>query len=525
MKVTCFLAFMIGSFLMGLTINTAYSQEAFTVRTIYIKPYDVNYPSPAKLKTISLMVNNVQEHYRNEMVRHGYGDKTFKTENGIHGLPEITVIKSNKPKSIYQKSTSGPAQQVVLEQVYKGKNNLYIIVVGGIDLVDGKHGGIAGIDINSTCAGCRGVAVLVDSPRSLTFSIMAHEVGHLFGLSHVSHAESQYLMGNRTDKFPLTYYEAHWLDMHPYFNNRGHILNDTTPFGIHVNEPKFIGKNWVFISANVESINGIHQAQLVVDSNFSVIAFDIINGRRESIEFLFKREDLPFGSGIWLHFIDSDGKLGRDYFHINLPDSEVNIQAVKEAESALQELGSGLTYLTLTSTHRNAKLPFNKSWQWGHHTDYVWEKTPEGRLTNKPAGAVPIEHYLSAYSRDWVYWFYSHANSFIMWQINDKNYDSFQTSLYLPNPCNGVASFEVTFYVDWVEAYKLEVTREDQNTHISFDIPQGTRFLILEVFELEDPGCDHYLLANTRLSDQNTFASPQRLQNQNMVTTWAGLKR
>ena len=75
----------------------------------------------------------------------------------------------------------------------------------------------------------------------------------------------------------------------------------------------------------------------------------------------------------------------------------------------------------------------------------------------------------------------------------------------MPNPCTHIAtpaSIEVKIFADDIEVYHSGVWKGDEarNTHISFDLPEGTQTLAINVSDAGDGGsCDHFIFANARL--------------------------
>lgn len=75
----------------------------------------------------------------------------------------------------------------------------------------------------------------------------------------------------------------------------------------------------------------------------------------------------------------------------------------------------------------------------------------------------------------------------------------------MPNPCTHIAtpaSIEVKIFADDIEVYHSGVWKGDEarNTHISFDLPEDTQTLAINVSDAGDGGvCDHFIFANARL--------------------------
>ena len=259
-------------FLLTVLICNAQPVES-TVKPVVLVPEDVSLPSDNFVSKYSRIIRDIQLHFRDEMKRHGYGNKTFRLEMDSDNMPEITVVRGKHPKSIYRDKTVDNVVKEILDGKFAGLDNVYVVVVMGLELVDNIHGGLATFGNDSECGGCRGVAVLTESDRSFSFSIMAHELGHAFGLSHISHTKGEFLMGSRETKYPLADYEAHWLSVHPYFNNRVHQRQMPVVDKVHAIEA--LGDDWLMFSIELESSEDLHQAQLVKHNNVIVVSWDI----------------------------------------------------------------------------------------------------------------------------------------------------------------------------------------------------------------------------------------------------------
>ena len=93
---------------------------------------------------------------------------------------------------------------------------------------------------------------------------------------------------------------------------------------------------------------------------------------------------------------------------------------------------------------------------------------------------------------------YSHAPSPIVYDISGKNYTRFSTYFDLPNPfCGGSVSMEITVFGNDTEIYNSGFLGiRDRNIGIDFDIPKGTETLTIEVSDLNNKDCDHFVWGN-----------------------------
>ena len=159
------------------------------------------------------------------------------------------------------------------------------------------------------------------------------------------------------------------------------------------------------------------------------------------------------------------------------------------------------TLLTLSYDSPEALTPTNPKveWQtWGQ----LWEKIPDGLVPRTPNGLFPA----SAFGgENWKHFFYAHADSRIVWDISNGNYERFHAYFDMPNPCNNYAKLTVIFLADDTEIYNSGVLQGSAGRHsqITFDIPEGAETLTLKVDDLGDPGCDHFVFGEPTLAHRS----------------------
>ena len=177
------------------------------------------------------------------------------------------------------------------------------------------------------------------------------------------------------------------------------------------------------------------------------------------------------------------------------PSDEIQI----DEESAI--------YFSLASDRSDTLVPINSMQEWASWNEWavvqynassgVWEKTRNGQLPEKPDGFV-VNQYVTLFD----HWIYSHAESKIVYDISGGNYAKFDGYFVMPNPCGDIASVELIFLADDVEVYNSGVVMasKQKESHISFNIPSGTKTLTMRVTDGGDSnGCDHWILGNPHL--------------------------
>lgn len=292
-----------------------HAQLPFIVRTIYFKP--VGTPdAPEKIKTL---MKQTQQFYLREMERHGYGSKTFRIENDNNNEVVVhTVVGKRKPAAY----TSYQIIEPELPREFRNQNNIHVIFIGGMRLV---KPGVLGVGFSFYGHVCGGIVRVGTAGEGMRLSVVAHELGHAFGLYH-NISGIQFLMGVGRDE--LDDYETRWLDKHHYFNNH-HKINGF-PKVVNVDRLKAIEikevkeKVVTFIDAikiqlDVESIHTLHQAQIVRASDTAILGWRKLNDNHDTIIFKIERAKLRNRQNVYIQVMDVMGNINWHTMPILLP--------------------------------------------------------------------------------------------------------------------------------------------------------------------------------------------------------------
>lgn len=471
-------------------ISCMETDARFIVETIYFKPSDTDNHSMDKIQEV---VEGAQVLYEMEMDRNGFGKKTFRLErdanrdviihsvNGRHGWQHYTFNTWEKihPELPDRFNPDTPP--------WDKQDRVRLIIVGGLEAINGRSWGV-GWPRHSSRYG--GSLLAAANSGHLNVSVIAHELGHCFGLYHKP-------AGSDPDPPSLEHYEARWLDKHYHFNNRE---NDFT-FPQLIGNPKLeaVGENEIKFTLSAGGNHGLHQCMVFRNADILVVGWDYLNGRNmDTIEFRAPRS--KWGSPITVELMDIRGNYTMKKFDVSLPDRIAENSDLIEKEDDVNEepIGADASSVNLTfnSASSDSLVPINGLQAWDGWVQGVWEKTPDGIISTKPAD------YIETTNMDtWDHWIYSHAPSRIVYAISDRNYTKFESYFDMPNNgCGGSASVRITVLANNTEIYASDVLGIiNRNMRISINIPENTEILTLEVSDLENKNCDHFVFGNPKL--------------------------
>ena len=293
-------------------IFTSLTAEAFVVKTIFFKPTDAAVVSDAK---IAGLLRGTQRLYADEMQRQGFGRKTFRLEE-INGNVSVHRVNGRRTWNQYLNNTW---ENVLAElpdrfnpntEPSEKQDDIHIIIVGGIHLVDNSGWGV-GWPHHSNRYG--GNMVVAANSGHLNISLIAHELGHCFGLYHKPE-------GTDPDPPSLEHYEARWLDRHYHFNNRAN--NFTFPRTIGSPTLTAVPKmDKIQFQLQVSSNIGLHQAVVIRDPNVLVVGWDYMNGETHgTIE--FQADRWKWRNKVTVMIMDTLGNYHMKDFHVTLPEHE-----------------------------------------------------------------------------------------------------------------------------------------------------------------------------------------------------------
>ena len=271
------------------------TQLPFIVRTIYFQPVDA---PPATDRIAQLMID-VQNLYRTKMERNGYGAKTFRLETDENGNHFAHIINGKHNIAYYgEPKTSEKIRDELPSALNKTNNNIHVVIVGGLKYVNNS---VLGVGWGSVGKNCGGWAFISTESGRFRMRLIAHEIGHAFGLYHSITGDTSIMKSGSE----LHDYEARWLDRHRYFNTF-----QSTSYGVKISDVIIdTQQSIITFRFDVESIHELHQAQILKEPSTDILAWKRLKGKRDTIDFRIGRSALVDASRIQVLIMDTQGNI------------------------------------------------------------------------------------------------------------------------------------------------------------------------------------------------------------------------
>ena len=323
--------------------------EPRTVRLIYFLPSDRS-PQQDIDPKLDTLIREVQQFYANEMERHGFGRKTFTFETDVNGKAVVHHVDGQFTDSYYHQNTSDKVWAELAER-FDTPNHIYIVVIDtGIERI--------GVRDRQVCGDASKMKFFMPgSGPCFSFYVIAHELGHTFGLRH-DFRNNAYMLsyGKGRTRDRISKCAAEWLDVHRFFNSSQTFFN--RPTTIRMLPPLAYSPKAIRLRFEVTDFDGLHQAQLIIPttardpvegSSIKLHGCKSLSGESNAIEFITTELTVDPTAEVALHVIDVHGNITQQGYSIQLdkvlPDSTNRIPTTLEKVSGDNQHGLSIAPL------------------------------------------------------------------------------------------------------------------------------------------------------------------------------------
>ena len=305
------------------------------VRFIYFVPRD-RIPNKDVASRIDTVIKDVQRFFAEQMESHGYGGKTFTYETDATGTPLVRQVVGRFDAKHYQ---SDMWEKINQELGSSHQKNIDVIIVDMDERFNRQVCGVGGgswiiDDLGRRSWSRGGRAMLTTSPPCFNRFVLAHELGHAFGLAHDFRSEHDIMSYGGSQRASLSRCAADWLDRHRCFNPTQPAFNE--PTAIEVFTPLLLPPHDVILHFKIDDADGLHHSVLLGPSFGNedqapgfpkLYVCHTLSGESETIEFVIPELPEWTGREVILRVIDARGNISEQTFSaepVRIVNGDVN---------------------------------------------------------------------------------------------------------------------------------------------------------------------------------------------------------
>ena len=321
-------------------VGLVLAADADEVRTIYLKPADIPMPTELELDNIRKIMRDTQQFYRNEMLRHGYGAKTFVLETDTLNNVIVHVVNGQNSLETY---TDNYAIEKDLPAHLKGEltfaHNINVIFISGLL----KESAVNLTECHENV--CKQTTLIPAANIQARSVFAAHEIGHAFGLMHNGDS-GKFLMKTafvsiddaplKLSDYSLADYEARWLNKHRHFNLQ-HTLNAFPEF---IKVHKLIsleveGKDSLLFMIQIEADNHLYQSQISRRHDGVVLGWDRMSDVKDTAKIIVGKSKVTGTDHVRIQVMDMMGNIKGHLMPIVLPQTQTPYMTQPEGKPSL----------------------------------------------------------------------------------------------------------------------------------------------------------------------------------------------
>ncbi len=297
------------------------------VRIIYFVPNDLTVQADIITK-LNGLIKDVQRFYADQMEANGFERKTFSFETDGDGNAVVHYVQGKFNDRYYYLNTSNKITNEVSTQFKQNRHVDLIFVESSTETVEMNSacgiGGRLWIESQHQTFSRGGYAVIPASGKCFDGDVgkyvVAHELGHAFGLTH-DFRDEKYIMSYGEDADEFSMCATEWLSVNRFFNTEQTSFNEPTTVQMLTTALyPFNAKNHMILF-QVTDLDGIHQVQLHVPttgkdpaSGTKLHSCQKIQSLSSPVYFdISSLTPFPYNP-IELHIIDVNGNITRHEF-------------------------------------------------------------------------------------------------------------------------------------------------------------------------------------------------------------------
>lgn len=299
--------------------NGSAEEHRPVVRLIYFLPND-RQPQRNINTKMDALIKAVQQIYADEMLRHGFGEKTFCIETDRTGKAVVHRVNGQFTDAYYEENNWDSVWDEISES-FDLSRDFYVASIEtrstslcGLGRAYGSMGGDVLIPSSGVCFENTGATT--------------HELGHAFRLDHDFRNDLYHMSyGEDWEKDRFSLCAAKWLDAHRVFNAAHAAVDEPVTVKML---PKTVvsASNAICLRFQVTDPNGLHQVQLKTDTTDEdpgpgpkLIDCKSLSGESRAVEFV-TTQLTPKNKYVYLAVMDVHGNFKQYEFPINVSTQE-----------------------------------------------------------------------------------------------------------------------------------------------------------------------------------------------------------